>query len=61
VTSVYLIERADGSGYRRVSRSRLDALIAKPFNFWIFEGVDGDEEADTVTYFYRRRTEDDER
>ena len=56
-----MIERADGSGYRRVSRSRLDALIAGPFAVWIFEGVDGDEGADTVTYWYRRRSEEDER
>jgi hypothetical protein len=51
VKSVYMLERADGSGYRRVSRSALTTD-------YVLEGVDGDEEANTVTYWYCRRGEE---
>lgn len=49
--SVYMIERADGS-YRRASRSQIT-------DRHVFEGVDGDEETNTVTYWFRRATDDD--
>ena len=48
--SIYMLERADGSSYR-VPRSVTLAPVYE------LEGVDGDEEADTVTYWYRRREE----
>jgi hypothetical protein len=51
VESIYMVERADGSGYRRVSR---DVTLARVYEL---EGADGDEEANTVTYWYRRAEE----
>ena len=53
-TSIYMVERADRPGeYRRVSRAVANR------DAYVFEGVDGDEEADTVTYWHRRKTKDD--
>lgn len=46
MTIVYMIQRAD-NGYRRVSRSAI------PEGF-VLEGVDGDEDANVVTYWFRR-------
>jgi hypothetical protein len=58
--NIYMVERErpdpDAPAplrYRRVSR----AVTLKPV--YVFEGVDGDEEADTVTYWFRRRTEEE--
>jgi hypothetical protein len=49
--SIYMVERADGTSYRRVPRGVTLAPVYE------LEGVDGDEEADTVTYWYRRAEE----
>jgi hypothetical protein len=55
--SIYMVERIRedeaGHGYRRVTREQVT-------DAYVFEGVDGDEEANTVTYWYRRKTQDDE-
>lgn len=51
--TIYMAERANRTGYRKVPRNALTEQH-------IFEGADGDEEADTVTYWFRRRDEDDE-
>jgi hypothetical protein len=50
-----MIERADGSGYRHGSTSEVRRLIA--VGTIELEGVDGDEYANTVTYWYRRAEE----
>lgn len=51
VETIWMVERADGSGYRRVSRE----VTLTPF--YELEGADGDEEANTVTYWFRRHEE----
>lgn len=50
--TIYMVEREDGS-YERVSRAGVPMTH-------VFEGVDGDEEKDTVTYWFRRQTKEDE-
>jgi hypothetical protein len=47
-----MVQRADGTGYRRVSEKQYQRLSAA--GRVVFEGVDGDESTDTVTYWYLR-------
>lgn len=54
VRFIYMVERADEPGkYRQASQSWANRPA------YVFEGVDGDEENNTVTYWFRRKTEDD--
>lgn len=48
-TSIYMIQKLDGS-FRRARKAPTSPR-------YVFEGVDGDEEANTVTYWYVRATE----
>lgn len=50
--TIRMVERADGSSYRRCSTSEVQRLTDA--GTIEFEGVDGDEYANTVTYWYRR-------
>jgi molybdate-binding protein len=52
--TIRMVERANGSGYRAVSDAQFRRLTGIQF-----EGVDGDEEANTVTYWYCRKTEEE--
>ena len=52
--SIYMVEARKG-GYLPRTQPQFLALKAD----LIFEGVDGDEEANTVTYWYRRATDED--
>lgn len=52
VKSVYMVERLDGDGYRKVFPEELRRMLER--QVVTLEGVDGDEEANTVTYWYRR-------
>jgi len=54
IDTIRMIERADGSSYRRGSTSEVRRLIDA--GTIEMEGVDGDEYANTVTYWYRRAT-----
>lgn len=58
-TDVRMIRRrADSTEYRRAPIAEVRRRLAS--RLIVFEGVDGDEETDTVTYWYRpRRAEDD--
>jgi hypothetical protein len=52
--SIYMVESASKPGeYRKTSRSWANRPA------YVFEGVDGDEDANTVTYWYRRATPDE--
>ena len=54
-TTVRMVERKDGSGYRRVGEAEYQRRAAT----LRAEGVDGDEETNTVTYWYTPRNEED--
>lgn len=56
IDEIRMIERADGSGYRRGSTSEVRRLLT--VGTIEFEGVDGDEHANTVTYWYARKGEE---
>lgn len=49
---IYKVERTDGTGYRKISRAEMVRM--RNAGTIRFEGVDGDEEANTVTYWYTR-------
>ena len=51
-TEVYMVERTDGTGYRKISRSERNRM--RNAGTIRMEGVDGDEAANTVTYWYGR-------
>lgn len=48
---VRMVRRVDTNEYRRASVSEVKRRMAS--RALIFEGVDGDEETNTVTYYYR--------
>lgn len=52
--NVRMIERVDGTGYRKVTMSEYLGMASR----LRLEGVDGDEQANTVTYWYARSTEE---
>lgn len=56
-TTIRMIERADRNGYRRASASVVAALLNR--GTIRLEGVDGDEDANTVVRWYRRSNSDD--
>jgi hypothetical protein len=51
-TTIRMVERADGEGYRQVSEAELRRIQAA--SGVRLEGVDGDEDANSVTYWYTR-------
>lgn len=51
-----MIQRKRGTGYRKAYQSEVDRLSNA--GRIKLEGVDGDEEANTVTYWYRQRIEE---
>lgn len=53
---VFKVQRKGTDEYRALSRAQFEA---HPSDL-TFEGVDGDEESNTVTYWYHIRTQDDE-
>jgi hypothetical protein len=52
MTARYMVARVDGKGYRQVSRAEMVRMRAA--GTIRFDGVDGDENANTVTYWYTR-------
>jgi hypothetical protein len=58
VTVIRMVERANGTGYWRAPSYVVSPMVDN--GAIRMEGVDGDEEANTVTYWYARRSEDDE-
>ena len=55
VTSIRFAEDENGD-YHSVSREKLAHLVHE--GTLELEGVDGDEEANTVTYWYKRKVEE---
>lgn len=51
-----MVQRLDGTGYRAMSPSSRDRMVAA--GRIRMEGVDGDEETNTVTYWYTRDMEE---
>lgn len=54
--TIRMVERADRNGYRETSTSETRHLLDT--GTVRFEGVDGDEDANTVVYWYTRDVED---
>lgn len=50
--SVYMVQRVDGRGYRRVTFDEVRKAMALDRIY--FEGADGDEGTNVVTYWYKR-------
>lgn len=50
--SVYMVERKAGTGYRKTTRGEIVQM--RNAGTIRLEGVDGDEDANTVTYWYGR-------
>lgn len=51
-TEIYMVERTDGKGNRKISRAEMVRM--RNAGTIRFDGVDGDEAANTVTYWYTR-------
>jgi hypothetical protein len=55
--TVRMVERVERGRYRRASRSEITRMLDA--GTIVLEGADGDEELDTVTYWFSRDTEGD--
>ena len=49
-TEIFMVARKDGTGYRKVSRAERNRM--REAGTIRLEGVDGDEDANSVTYWY---------
>lgn len=53
---IFMVARKDGTGYRKVSRAVRDTM--RNAGTIRMEGMDGDENENTITYWYVRKETD---